>query len=165
MRVASVSKLSRNAVYLTTLSISGAQQCRTVAWMSTDEWEVTLYGALVVRDFYFSLRMRHQVFRNATLCRWISCSRRFGISWMLFPSWVNQLQGKISTKQTVTSQNNLNRFKYRCTNHESHILCQNLVSESEENNKIGQSGQQLTRASPRYKPQASTTERNREVQT
>jgi hypothetical protein len=45
--------------------------------------------------------MRNRVFRNATLCRWIICSRRFGISWMLFPSRVNQLKRKISTKQTL----------------------------------------------------------------
>jgi len=78
-----------------------------VAWISTDEWEVTGQAALVAWHFYFSSRTRNQFFRNSTLCRWISRSRRFGISWMIFPSRINQSKRMISTKQTLSHHKKL----------------------------------------------------------
>ena len=78
-----------------------------MAWISTDEWEVTGQAALVAWHFYFSSRTRNQFFRNSTLCRWISRSRRFGISWMIFPSRINQSKRMISTKQTLSHHKKL----------------------------------------------------------
>jgi hypothetical protein len=82
---------------------------------------------------------------------------------MLFPSRVSQLNRKISTKQTLSHH----KTTWFISNTDvptqiSHTMPE-LVSETEENNKIGQSGK-VTEASPRCKPKASTTERSREVQ-
>ena len=158
MRVASVSSNSpRNAVYLTTLSISGSIQRRALAGISTDEWEKNTWQEALagwIYYYYFNIIMHEDW--SLPKCDAVSFDQLFSTFRKIvdvFPFTGKSIILIFQHDRQFHTEKNLNNLKYRNTNQESQILCQNLVAETEENHKIGQSGQQPTSASPRYKRQ------------